>query len=89
MSIESLDSIKQIAAIRLDRFETRKVIFDASSALNSNIEVGLYEAVQFEYYWLINKQNYYSAIAQEDNKRIAAFENRLHQLKGWIEQGKK
>lgn len=88
MSVESLEAIKQIHDIRLDRFETRKVIFDATNALSTNIEVGLYEAVQFEYYWLINKQNYYSAISQEDNKRINAFEKRLEQLKGWIEAGK-
>lgn len=88
MSIESLDAIKQIHAIRLDRFETRKVIFNADSALKTNIEVGLYEAVQFEYYWLINKQNYYAAISQEDNKRISAFEKRLEQLKGWIDKGR-
>lgn len=88
MSIESLEAIKQIAAIRLDRFETRKVIFDANLALGTNIEIGLYEAVQFEYYWLINKQNYYSAIAREDNKRISAFEKRLEQLKEWLEQGR-
>ena len=88
MSVESLDAIKQIAAIRLDRFETRKVIFNSEIALKSNIEVGLFEAVQFEYYWLLNKQNYYSAIAQEDNKRIASFEKRLEQLQGWIEQRK-
>ena len=88
MSVESLDAIKQIHDIRLDRFETRKVIFDADKALKTNIEVGLYEAVQFEYYWLINKQNYYAAISQEDNKRISAFEKRLEQLKGWIEKGR-
>jgi hypothetical protein len=88
MSVESLDAIKQIAAIRLDRFETRKVIFDAKTALQTNIEVGLYEAVQFEYYWLINKQNYYAAIAQEDNKRIKGFEARLKQLKSWIDDGR-
>jgi len=88
MSIESLAAIQQIAAIRLDRFETRKVIFDTAKALQSNIEVGLFEAVQFEYNWLINKQNYYASIAQEDSKRIKGFEHRLKELKSWIDQKK-
>lgn len=88
MSVESLDAIKQLQKIRLDRFETRKVIFDSSIALESDIEVGLFEAVQFEFNWLLNKKNYYNSIAGEDNKRIAAFEKRLVQLEKWISEKK-
>ena len=85
MSIESLNGIKQMHEIRLDRFETRKVIFDAGRAIKSNIQVGLYDAVMFEFNWLRNKQEYYSAISREDDKRISAFEKRLVQLKDWID----
>jgi hypothetical protein len=89
MSVESLDGIKQIHAIRLDRFETRKVVFDATRALNSDIEIGLLEAVRFEYLWLKNKQNYYNQIALEDTKRITAFEKRLVELESWAKSRKK
>jgi hypothetical protein len=85
MSVESLNGIKQIHEIRLDRFETRKVIFDATKALQSKIDIGLYEAVKFEYNWLINKQSYYAAISREDDKRIKAFDKRLVELKKWID----
>jgi hypothetical protein len=85
MSVESLNGIKQIHEIRLDRFETRKVIFDATDALQSQIDIGLYEAVKFEYNWLINKQSYYAAISREDDKRIKAFDKRLVELKKWID----
>ena len=85
MSVESLNGIKQIHEVRLDRFETRKVIFDATNALQSQIDIGLYEAVKFEYNWLINKQSYYAAISREDDKRIKAFDKRLVELKKWID----
>ena len=88
MSVESLSAIKRIKEIRLDRFESRKVIFGASLALEKDIEQGLYEAVQFEYLWLVNKQNYYKAISEEDQKRIESFDTRLKQLAGWLKERK-
>jgi ABC-type uncharacterized transport system substrate-binding protein len=88
MSVESLGAIKRIKEIRLDRFESRKVIFGASQALDTDIEQGLYEAVQFEYLWLVNKQNYYKAISEEDQKRIESFDTRLKQLAGWLKERK-
>ena len=81
VSYESLDVIKQVHKYRLDRFETRKVVFDASIALNSDIEQGLFNAVEFELLWLQNKQNYYSHISVEDKKRIAMLEARFQELK--------
>jgi hypothetical protein len=88
MSVESLGAIKRIKEIRLDRFESRKVIFGASQALDTDIEQGLYEAVQFEYLWLVNKHNYYKAISEEDQKRIESFDTRLKQLAGWLKERK-
>jgi len=88
MSVESLSAIKRIYDIRLDRFESRKVIFGADQALKTDIEQGLYEAVQFEYLWLVNKQNYYRAISEEDQKRIESFDARLKQLAGWLKERK-
>lgn len=88
VSIESIEAIKQVHEIHLDRFETRKVIFDSSIALESDIETGLLEAVHFELLWLENKRNYYSGISNEDNKRIQMLAARLQELKHWKAHGR-
>ena len=60
----------------LDRFETRKIIFDAPKALGNNAERGIMRAVGFELMWLKNKKNYYGAIYTEDDSRIEMLERR-------------
>ena len=80
VSYESLDVIKQVHKFRLDRFETRKVVFDTAMALRSDIEQGLFNAVEFELLWLKNKQNYYTHISVEDKKRIEMLEARFQEL---------
>ena len=67
---------KLVDAGVLDRFETRKVIFDAKRA------IGVYEeavktAHLFDKIWLLNKQDYYTAIAAEDAHRFPMLDKRI------------
>ncbi|QGP79724.1 aldolase/citrate lyase family protein [Sphingobium sp. CAP-1] len=61
---------------RLDRFETRKVIFDGAVLENGRAEAGMELAIEFELLWLKNKRDYYRGIAAEDEARIAMMEAR-------------
>ena len=89
VSIESIEALRQVHEIRLDRFETRKVVFDANRALNVDIESGLVDAVQFELLWLQNKRDYYTGISIEDAKRIEMLSPRWEELKSWKLNGRK
>lgn len=80
VSIDSIGAIKQVFQIRLDRFETRKVVFECEKALAADIELGLLNAVHFELLWLLNKQDYYSHISIEDEKRITMLKSRWEEL---------
>ena len=76
ISVEAVDALKTINENYLSRFETRKIIFDSKSLKNSTIGDGLLAAVEFELLWLKNKQEYYSMITSEDEKRIDMLEAR-------------
>jgi len=76
VSHDALPKLKELKAIRLDRFETRKIIFDAAHISESNIEKGLLAAVHFEILWLQNKQEYYKNISNEDETRIKMLTSR-------------
>jgi len=76
VSTAAIDALRSFRKIRLDRFETRKIIFDGSAAEADNIEAGIANAVEFELNWLRNKRDYYAEIAREDEKRIVMMEKR-------------
>jgi hypothetical protein len=77
VSTDAIAALREVESIRLDRFETRKVIFAGSAIQRASIVAGIRNAVEFELAWLKNKRDYYGTIAAEDEKRIAMMEKRL------------
>ncbi len=77
VSADAVPALREIQAIRLDRFETRKVIFEGEAAALASIEAGIANAVEFELEWLRNKRDHYQRIASEDQARIAMMEKRV------------
>lgn len=77
VSTDAIDALREIQQVRLDRFETRKVIFAGEAIQAPSIVAGICNAVEFELAWLKNKRDYYGVIALEDEKRIAMMEARL------------
>ncbi len=76
VSTDAIAALREFRVIRLDRFETRKVIFDGSAVETDAIVAGIANAVDFELKWLQNKRDYYSQIAHEDATRITMMEKR-------------
>jgi HpcH/HpaI aldolase/citrate lyase family len=76
VSVDSIPALTKLRAIKLSRFETRKVIFDASVLESGKIARGLELAIEFELLWLKNKRDYYTTISSEDNARIDMMEAR-------------
>ncbi|MDX2254527.1 MAG: aldolase/citrate lyase family protein [Pseudanabaenaceae cyanobacterium bins.39] len=76
ITTKSLEFLQSFPAGHIDRFETRKVIFNCPDALH-NSPIAFTKAAEFEMLWLRNKQKYYSAISQEDQVRLSMIEQRL------------
>ncbi len=81
VSSESLPFFDRFVAGKLDKFETRKVLFDARKATLANGgDKGILKAVGFELLWLKNKRGFYGTIYKEDEKRIEMLQGRWEKL---------
>lgn len=81
VSAQSLPFFAKLPEGALNRFETRKIIFDAQAMLkDKNAEKGILKAVGFELMWLKNKRDFYGTIHLEDAKRIDMLEARYKKL---------
>ena len=76
VSPDSIQALRKVRQIRLDRFETRKVIFDAAILEGNDAAMAMEHAIEFELLWLKNKRDYYQTIASEDEQRIQMMEMR-------------
>jgi hypothetical protein len=77
VSTDAINVLREVQLVRLDRFETRKIIFLGEAIQSPSILSGIRNAVEFELAWLMNKRAYYGEIAAEDDQRIAMMEKRL------------
>lgn len=75
VSFHSLPFFQAFPAGHLDRYETRKVVFQCPGAL-ANHESAFLRAVEFELMWLKNKKGYYTQISREDDARLLMMEER-------------
>ncbi|MFA7675485.1 MAG: citrate lyase beta subunit, partial [Endomicrobiia bacterium] len=81
VSAEAVDFMKKLPEASLDKYETRKIVFNAQKAFeDKDIEKGILKAVGFELMWLKNKQKFYEMIYKEDDKRIVMLEQRYKKL---------
>ena len=80
VSIDTVPSLREMKAVHLTRFETRKIVFSAESLDSDAIEHGLLSAVDFELNWLKNKREFYETIFNEDETRIEMLESRWKSL---------
>jgi hypothetical protein len=76
VSPDSIEALRRVRKIRLDRFETRKVVFDAGILDGNEAQMGMELAIEFELLWLKNKRNYYATLGAEDAERIRMMEER-------------
>lgn len=80
VSAASLPFFKRLPEGVLDRYETRKIIFQCPAALNSKADKGILKAVGFELMWLKNKRAFYGQIFDEDKTRIEMLQKRYDKL---------
>ena len=76
VSAYSLPFFRKLGTRLIDRYETRKVVFECPKALNEKASEGILKAVGFEIMWLKNKKEYYDIISKEDDARLIMLESR-------------
>ncbi len=76
ISANSMPFLRSFGDGKIDRYETRKVIFGCPAALDNPI-AAFTKAVEFEMLWLQNKKRYYRDISLEDEARLKMIEQRL------------
>ncbi len=76
VSAHSIPYFKSLSAGTLDRYETRKVCFDASKALMKDPGKSILKALGLELLWLKNKTSFYSGIRRADQERMDHIEER-------------
>ena len=78
ISVDAIPFLKEIKKTKLQRFETRKCIFDSNIIESPFIRSALKNAVLFELLWLKSKQSHNSIITAEDNIRIKMLEKKAY-----------
>ena len=81
VSMDALPNLRTINEVHLDRFETRKIVFQSEALNQKSLDKYLIDAVHFELLWLINKREYYGLMHKEDESRIEMLESRWNILK--------
>lgn len=83
VTLDAAEALREMRQIRLDRFETRKMVFDGAFVeQRGKFADGIQNALEFELSWLLNKRDYYAEIAGEDADRIRMMQARLAALQG-------
>ena len=80
VSRDSLMFLKRLPKGSLQRFETRKIIFDIKTSLISQYSEAILKALEFEIMWIENKQKLCCDIKNKDVKRIESLKNRCKQF---------
>lgn len=80
VSAASIDFFNRLPKGSLDRYETRKVLFQLPGAVGPDSDKGILKAVGFELMWLKNKREFYKMIYEEDAQRIDMLQKRYDKL---------
>ena len=76
ISTTSTKFFKKLYPENIDKFETRKIIFDIKSADEINIAEGITKALKFELTWLEYKKEFFNSLTAEDKKRMESLKDR-------------
>jgi hypothetical protein len=78
ISRKSVSNLIEIKGVALNRFETRKVVFNAECLFKPDVVDLIKLALDFELNWLKHKRQESTAISLEDLERISKIENQIN-----------